>query len=137
MQSQRRANATRPHDGQAPLATPARPLILLAHLPQTDCCPASTLSPILCLHPTQEGEVPIAALCEALADRYDSMLPERAPPSLKPCRPPATHLRNASALLKHEVAFVLGQLEHPAADDALCAAVRCEGEHAMVCADVP
>ena len=35
-------------------------------------------------------------------------------------------------LLKHEVAFVLGQLEHPAAVEALCAAVRCEEEHGMV-----
>ena len=35
-------------------------------------------------------------------------------------------------LLKHEIAFVLGQLEHPAAVDALCAAVRCEDEHGMV-----
>ena len=37
-----------------------------------------------------------------------------------------------SALLKHEIAFVLGQLEHPAAAGALCEAVRREGEHGMV-----
>ena len=37
-----------------------------------------------------------------------------------------------SALLKHEVAFVLGQLEHSAAEAALSDAVRREDEHAMV-----
>ena len=37
-----------------------------------------------------------------------------------------------SALLKHEVSFVLGQLEHPGAVDALCDAVRREHEHSMV-----
>ena len=37
-----------------------------------------------------------------------------------------------SALLKHEIAFVLGQLEHPAAEDALCDAVKRGDEHGMV-----
>jgi deoxyhypusine monooxygenase len=37
-----------------------------------------------------------------------------------------------SALLKHEVAFVLGQLEDSLADDALCEAVARESEHGMV-----
>ena len=37
-----------------------------------------------------------------------------------------------SALLKHEVAFVLGQLEHTGAVDALCDAVSREHEHSMV-----
>lgn len=37
-----------------------------------------------------------------------------------------------SALLKHEVAFVLGQLEHGFAEEALCEAVRRESEHGMV-----
>lgn len=37
-----------------------------------------------------------------------------------------------SALLKHEVAFVLGQLEHPFAEAALCEAVQREAEHGMV-----
>ena len=39
---------------------------------------------------------------------------------------------DGNPLLKHEIAFVLGQLEHPAAVDALCAAVRSEEEHGMV-----
>ena len=39
---------------------------------------------------------------------------------------------DGNPLLKHEIAFVLGQLEHPAAVEALCAAVRCEEEHGMV-----
>ncbi len=54
----------------------------------------------------REGEPAVAALCAAFAD--------------------------ANPLLKHEIAFVLGQLEHPAAVDALCAAVRSEEEHGMV-----
>ena len=37
-----------------------------------------------------------------------------------------------SALLKHEVAFVLGQLEHTGAVDALCDAVSRKHEHSMV-----
>lgn len=56
----------------------------------------------------QAGDAALAPLCEALGDRRDS------------------------ALLKHEVAFVLGQLEHSAADEALCEAVRREDEHGMV-----
>lgn len=39
---------------------------------------------------------------------------------------------DGSALLKHEVAFVLGQLEHLASVPALSAAVRSEAEHPMV-----
>jgi deoxyhypusine monooxygenase len=56
----------------------------------------------------KEGEAAIRALCECLSGRHES------------------------ALLKHEVAFVLGQLEHAAADEALCEAVQREDEHAMV-----
>eukprot|EP00962_Isochrysis_galbana_P036074 scaffold12401_cov133-Isochrysis_galbana.AAC.8 len=44
----------------------------------------------------------------------------------------AALLADGSALLKHEVAFVLGQLEHLASVPALCAAVRREAEHPMV-----
>lgn len=56
----------------------------------------------------REGEAPIGALCECLS-RTDE-----------------------SALLKHEIAFVLGQLEHTAADESLCDAVAREDEHGMV-----
>jgi len=54
----------------------------------------------------REGEPAVHALCAAFDD--------------------------GNPLLKHEIAFVLGQLEHPAAVEALCAAVRCEAEHGMV-----
>ena len=54
----------------------------------------------------REGEPAVHALCAAFDD--------------------------GNPLLKHEIAFVLGQLEHPAAVEALCAAVRCEEEHGMV-----
>ncbi len=39
---------------------------------------------------------------------------------------------DGSALFKHEVAFVLGQLEHLASVPALCEMVRSEAEHPMV-----
>ena len=48
------------------------------------------------------------------------------------CECLATKPEEESALLKHEIAFVLGQLEHPAAGDALCDAVKREEEHGMV-----
>ena len=54
----------------------------------------------------REGEPAVHALCAAFDD--------------------------GNPLLKHEIAFVLGQLENPAAVEALCAAVRCEEEHGMV-----
>ena len=37
-----------------------------------------------------------------------------------------------SALLRHEVAFVLGQLQHAAALEFLAASLRRKGEHAIV-----
>ena len=41
-------------------------------------------------------------------------------------------LGDASALFRHEVAYVLGQLEHAAAVPALAARLRDAGEHSMV-----
>ena len=38
----------------------------------------------------------------------------------------------SSALLRHEAAFVLGQMQHPAAIPALAASLRTAGEHTMV-----
>ena len=38
----------------------------------------------------------------------------------------------SSALLRHEVAYVLGQMQHPAAVEALAESLRRPGEHAMV-----
>lgn len=39
---------------------------------------------------------------------------------------------SSSAVLRHEVAYVLGQMQHPAAVDALVRALRRDGEHNMV-----
>ena len=39
---------------------------------------------------------------------------------------------DTNALLKHEVAFVLGQLEHSASVAPLCDVISCESEHPMV-----
>lgn len=58
-----------------------------------------------------EGEAAVSVLCDALSGASSV---------------------SDSALLKHEVAFVLGQLEHPAATTSLAEAVRREGEHGMV-----
>lgn len=58
----------------------------------------------------REGEAAVECLCECLGREGEG----------------------ESALLKHEVAFVLGQLEHVAATGALCDAVAREDEHGMV-----
>ena len=58
----------------------------------------------LVLFPLEDA---VLAICDAFAD--------------EPC-----------ALFKHEVAFVLGQLEHPASTAALCSVLRAEAEHPMV-----
>jgi len=39
---------------------------------------------------------------------------------------------HSSALLRHELAFVLGQMQHPAAVEPLASSLRREGEHHMV-----
>ena len=58
-----------------------------------------------------DGPAAVLALCDALK---------------------ATFGTHTDALLKHEVAFVLGQLEHPSSVPALLASMRDEGEHPMV-----
>ena len=58
-----------------------------------------------------EGDAAVWALCEVLSGAKSD---------------------HDSALLKHEIAFVLGQLEHPSATASLAEAVRRESEHGMV-----
>ncbi|XP_054646615.1 deoxyhypusine hydroxylase isoform X2 [Dunckerocampus dactyliophorus] len=41
-------------------------------------------------------------------------------------------LKCSSALFRHEIGYVLGQIQHPAAVPALCAALECGGENPMV-----
>nr|XP_057930018.1 deoxyhypusine hydroxylase [Doryrhamphus excisus]XP_057930019.1 deoxyhypusine hydroxylase [Doryrhamphus excisus] len=41
-------------------------------------------------------------------------------------------LKCSSALFRHEIGYVLGQMQHPAAVPALCAALECGGENPMV-----
>ncbi|KAF3691382.1 Deoxyhypusine hydroxylase [Channa argus] len=41
-------------------------------------------------------------------------------------------LRCSSALFRHEIGYVLGQMQHPAAVPALCAALECSTENPMV-----
>lgn len=43
-----------------------------------------------------------------------------------------TGLQCSSALFRHEIGYVLGQVQHPAAVPALCAALERSGENAMV-----
>ena len=44
----------------------------------------------------------------------------------------AKGLKASSALFRHEIAFVLGQMAHPAAVDALAECLEQQGEHEMV-----
>lgn len=41
-------------------------------------------------------------------------------------------LQCSSALFRHEIGYVLGQMQHPAAVPALCAALECSSENPMV-----
>lgn len=41
-------------------------------------------------------------------------------------------LQCSSALFRHEIAYVLGQMQHPAAVSNLCAALECSSENPMV-----
>jgi deoxyhypusine monooxygenase len=44
----------------------------------------------------------------------------------------ADGLNDASALFRHEIGYVFGQLQHPAAVDALVVTLGRKGEHEMV-----
>ncbi|CAB9523818.1 Deoxyhypusine hydroxylase [Seminavis robusta] len=73
----------------------------------------------------------------SIFDRYRAMFSLRnrggEPAVLQLCRALDDDLRkHTSALLRHEVAYVLGQLQHPASVQALEQSLRCTREHMMV-----
>lgn len=46
--------------------------------------------------------------------------------------PVCAGLQCSSALFRHEIAYVLGQMQHPAAVASLCATLECSTENPMV-----
>lgn len=91
-------------------------------------------------HPTHANLTPAALgdiLCDAdrpVFERYRAMFSLRniggADPVRQLCRALTTD--TSSALLRHEVAYVLGQLQHVASVEALEVSLRRTDEHAMV-----
>ena len=84
-----------------------------------------------------DGEVPrlAAALTDAAAplfERYKAMFSLRNARSAAAVRALCAGLADASPLFRHEVAYVLGQLAHPAASPALMRVVADDAEHEMV-----
>lgn len=68
----------------------------------------------------------------SLFERYQAMFALRNNGSEEAVLALCKGLEASSALFRHEVAFVLGQLQHPAAISALKASVLKDGEHEMV-----
>jgi len=91
--------------------------------------PAARAAPVATLRAQLlDGELPLFERYRALFALRDAVPREGEPAVFALC----AAFDDCNPLLKHEIAFVLGQLEHPAAVEALCAAVRCEEEHGMV-----
>ncbi|XP_029004169.1 deoxyhypusine hydroxylase isoform X2 [Betta splendens] len=67
-----------------------------------------------------------------LFERYRAMFALRNLGSQEAALALADGLRCSSALFRHEIGYVLGQMQHPAAVPALCAALECSSENPMV-----
>jgi deoxyhypusine monooxygenase len=67
-----------------------------------------------------------------LFERYRAMFALRDIGSEEAVLALALGLKDKSALFRHEVGYVFGQLQHPAAVTALMEALHRDGEHAMV-----
>ena len=68
----------------------------------------------------------------SMFDRYRAMFALRNRDSEEAVAALAKGFADGSALFKHEIAFVFGQMQHKASIPALRAALELEGEHAMV-----
>jgi deoxyhypusine monooxygenase len=114
----------------------------LDHIPAVCACminPYSSVDPAP-PHPSHELKSPIELgdiLCDAdlpILERYRAMFSLRnkggAACVEQLCRALTTD--TSSPLLRHEVAYVLGQLQHPDSVDALEVSLRRLGEHEMV-----
>lgn len=120
----------------APIRTPT-PLATVPFAPQApESSPFDTVDPA----PAEEGAKSVAELREALLDeeaplfaRYKAMFALRNDGSDEAVLALCDGLQDtSSALFRHEVAYVLGQLERGLAADALTACLLRGAEHAMV-----
>ncbi|KAK2815990.1 hypothetical protein Q5P01_026457 [Channa striata] len=67
-----------------------------------------------------------------LFERYRAMFALRNVGSEEAVLALGDGLQCSSALFRHEIGYVLGQMQHPAAVPALCAALECAAENPMV-----
>lgn len=67
-----------------------------------------------------------------LFERYRAMFALRDVGSTEAVLALADGLHDKSALFRHEIGYVFGQLQHPAAEEALVATLARPGEHEMV-----
>jgi len=67
-----------------------------------------------------------------LFKRYRAMFALRERGSSEAVEALVAGLGDSSALMRHEIAFVLGQMQHPSAVEALTKKLHTEGEHPMV-----
>nr|XP_020476545.1 deoxyhypusine hydroxylase [Monopterus albus]XP_020476546.1 deoxyhypusine hydroxylase [Monopterus albus] len=67
-----------------------------------------------------------------LFERYRAMFALRNLGSKEAVLALGDGLQCSSALFRHEIGYVLGQMQHPAAVPALCAALECASENPMV-----
>ncbi|XP_075935378.1 deoxyhypusine hydroxylase [Anarhichas minor] len=67
-----------------------------------------------------------------LFERYRAMFALRNLGSEKAVLALGDGLQCSSALFRHEIGYVLGQMQHPASVPALCAALECSSENPMV-----
>ncbi len=89
--------------------------------------------------PPARDFVNVAALREnllntnlSLFERYRAMFALRDIGSEEAVQALAEGLEDKSALFRHEIGYVFGQLQHPAAVGALMKTLKRDGEHAMV-----
>lgn len=99
--------------------------------------PYDSVDPAPAARVIAKAEIPVfaAQLLDAslpLFERYKAMFSLRNAGSKAAVLALCAGFADASPLFRHEVAYVLGQLAHPAARDALMARTRDAAEHDMV-----
>lgn len=101
---------------------------------QEDSSPYTSIDPAPPAPTKSASELRDVLLNESLSlfDRYRAMFTLRNLGTEEAALALADGLRCSSALFRHEIGYVLGQLQHPAVVPALCAALERPGENAMV-----
>lgn len=101
---------------------------------QEDISPYASVDPAPPASTKSTSELRDALLNESLPlfDRYRAMFALRNLGTEEAALALADGLQCSSALFRHEIGYVLGQLQHPAAVPALSAALERPGENAMV-----